>query len=317
MLALALFAMLRFLISIPIVALDGWLTARTTRRASQGKSVPMLLWPLLISFNLLVVGVRLFRPDWLCGPQHWPETLLVILAALAVVGMLSRELPFQNVVAAFCFALLAAAGLVWSGAQMGEVFGQNASEVHSVNRFSWVVPMGWVSILLICRGVARLALQRLRSAANYGYYVLGLTVLLSSLLALNLSSLLRLPGYASGQSVPAGLSWFHNPLINGVAWAIFSGVVLVLITPWLINKSPASQRLIFTPFWMWLALQVLLLVAALQHQLWAAALTSALQILVVSSVIWLRLEGSRKIFYSYSPIIFTNARFRRRPSNSP
>jgi hypothetical protein len=238
----------------------------------------------LFFLDLIAVVVRLFSPDWL-GPEQRPEMLLVLLAAIVVVHALALELPAQNVIAAFCLALVLAAGLVWLRARMGTPGGQSASELHVTKR-CWLLAIAWVSVLLICRSVSRLALTHLSSTANFGFYVLGLTVLLSMLLGLNLGPFVTLvKHYWSWAPAVTGLNWYGVSLIDVVAWAVSNAIILVLITAWLINKRPASGRIIHAPLWVWLSIQVLLLTGAVIQRLWAAAVLSGLQMVLIPAVV--------------------------------
>ena len=147
---------------------------------------------LVLFFATLVLAwMRLWAPAAVLGEASWPDGLLLVMTAATTLASLTRQLPAQNVVLA-AIAIGGFAGAVVSlGALTGvPFFGPvvfNPAKIGRLlfNPLPWAVPVIWVVAILTSRGVARLVLRPYRQRANYGFGVMGLTVLLVVLLELS------------------------------------------------------------------------------------------------------------------------------------
>ena len=68
------------------------------------------------------------------------------------------------------------------------------------------------------------------------------------------------------------LAWFAAPWVNFLGWAVTALLVLMVATPWLINKMPSRRRAAdFHPLIVWVTLNVFLAAMLALHQLWLPA----------------------------------------------
>ena len=98
-----------------------------------------------------------------------PDATVFALACVLTLAGLWRELPLQYVITA-----------------TGVMYGISALAWWILKEPCWWLPL----IVLNSRGVSRLILRRLRDQAYYGWWLMGLTCVLSSMLALKWSTLL-------------------------------------------------------------------------------------------------------------------------------
>ena len=250
-------------------------------------------WLLIIllagSFALVLAaqGLSLDLP----GKPGWPEALLLLLATAGTITALARHLPLQNVLlAAFVIALLGGAAHAL-GVTMGIPFGpfQFGPETrpHLFNTLPWALPLIWVVAILNSRGVARLMLRPWRKIRNYGFWLLGMTALLTTLFDLALEPFAaRVKHYWLWLPTKFPLTWQGAPLVNFLSWATVSLLILAFVTPALINKNPVRRTPDFHPLAVWLGVILLFCLASATHGMWpAAALDGVLAVLVAAFAI--------------------------------
>jgi len=115
----------------------------------------------------------------------WPEALLILLVTVSTISALARQLALQNVLlAAFIIALMG--GAVHAlGATMEIPFGpfQFGPEAgpQLFKTLPWAMPLIWVAAILNSRGVVRLILRPWRKIRSYGFWLIGLTAVLTML----------------------------------------------------------------------------------------------------------------------------------------
>jgi hypothetical protein len=63
-------------------------------------------------------------------------------------------------------------------------------------------------------------------------------------------------------------TWQAAPLVNFFSWAAVSLLILVFITPALINKSPVRRTVDYHPLAVWLGAILLFGVASARHGMW-------------------------------------------------
>jgi len=250
----------------------------------------------LFALDLFLVCARLCWPGWLFHDARWPDGLLVILAVATTIASLSRQVPAQNAVLASILIGFLGAIIQLVGAIAAVPFGPFVYNKESIGSLlldplPWPIPLFWVVALLNARGVARLILRKFRYRRNYGFAVMGLTVVLIVLLELNFEPYaVQVKDYWSWKPTKLALTWYSAPLTNFIGWAVSSLLILLFVTPALINKSPVKRPPAFQPLVVWTLLNLLFVVGAALHGLrTASAVTIASLIVVVA----LALVGSR------------------------
>ena len=177
------------------------------------------------------------------SPMRWPEALLVLFAAANTLATFSRELPWQNVLAASVLITLA------SGASEGLAVLAGAPAARFVASGStWAVPLVWLIAILNARGIGRLALFRWRKSRVYGLWLIGLAALLVVLFGVGL----RFFCAAHLTLSPKSISWLHL-----LYWGTTAALALVLATPWFIDKRPVERLPARQPMITWMLLNFL------------------------------------------------------------
>jgi uncharacterized membrane protein len=225
------------------------------------------------------------------GQPGWPEALLLLLAAAGTIAALARQLPLQNVLlAAFVIALMG--GAVHAlGVTMGIPFGPFLFGAEAgpqlFKTLPWAMPLIWVVAVLNSRGVVRLILRPWRKIRNYGFWLIGLTALLTMLFDLALDPFAaRMKHYWLWLPTKFPVTWQGAPLVNFFGWAVVSLLILAFVTPALINKNPVRRAPDFHPLAVWLGAIVLFGVAAGLRGMWpAVALDGALAVLAATFAI--------------------------------
>jgi hypothetical protein len=239
---------------------------------------------------LILVWVRLWAPAAVLGQASWPDGLLVVMTAATTLASLSRQLPAQNVVLAAVVIGGFAGAVVSLGALTGVPFGPVVFNPVKIGRLlfnllPWAVPVMWVVAILTSRGVARLVLRPYRQRANYGFGVMGLTLLLVVLLELSFEPYAtQVKQYWSWKPTRIASDWYTTPWINFLGWAVTTLVILLFVTPALINKIPTKMRPVYHPLIMWEVMSCLFLTGTVVHHLWAAAILSGAQMVVVATL---------------------------------
>jgi hypothetical protein len=231
--------------------------------------VRALNWFLLCLFvvqSLLVAATRLCGAQNSFSASHWPEALMVVLAAATTLTTLLRGLPLQNVLLA-SFIIASDASLVQMlTAAVGEPF----KAVVSGNRF-WPVPLVWVIAILNARGAARFALARWRASSSYGLWLFGLSGLLAVLFVFGSQYFEKAVRNTVSRIEPQSIF-----SASGIAWLDSAGAVvtaligLLLATPSLVNKHPVERPPDKEPMFLWLYLNLLFAWAASCHGKWMA-----------------------------------------------
>jgi len=242
---------------------------------------------------LAVVCVRLRIPDFLLGAAHWPEGLLLVLATATTLGSLSGQIPAQNVVLAALVVAVIAGAVEVLGAITAIPFGPFVYNKANIGPWlfyplPWAVPVIWVVAILNARGVVRLILRRHRHARNYGWWVMGLTVMLVVLFDLSLEPYAtQVREYWSWKPTKLASTWYTTPWVNSLGWTVTSLLILLFVTPALINKSPVKKPPTYHPLCVWQLLSLLFLIGTTLQSLWAASALIATQMVLVLVLAWL------------------------------
>jgi uncharacterized membrane protein len=208
--------------------------------------------------------------------SNWPEAVLILLATFSTIASLTRQLPLQNVLlAAFVIAFIGggahAVGAL-TGIPFGPfTFGDNAGP-EIFKTLPWAMPLLWVVVVLNSRGTARLILRPWRKTKTYGFWVIGLAAILAALFALALEPFAaRVKHYWIWTPTKFPVAWYGAPLVDFLAWALVTLLMLTFVTPTLINKQPRKKGLRnFDPPAVWLGGISLFAAAAAQRGLWPA-----------------------------------------------
>jgi putative membrane protein len=207
------------------------------------------------------------------GKPGWPEALLILLATISTLAALARQLPLQNVLPAASVIALMGCAVHTLGAITGIPFGPFIFGVEAGPQFlktlPWAMPLIWVVVILNSRGVARLILRPWRKIRNYGFWLIGLTAALTMLFDLAFDPFAsRLKHYWLWMPTKFPLTWQGAPLVNFFSWAVVSLLMLMFVTPALINKNPVRRPPDFHPLGVWLGAILLFGVVSAEHGMW-------------------------------------------------
>ena len=243
----------------------------------------------LFLVQFVVLWVRLWAPSPGFWHGHWLEAILLITATAATLSSLARELPAQNVVLAGGLLALAGLGLESLNAAFGVPFGliRFSPTVGPLffGHVPWCMPFLWVMTLLSARGVARFLLAPVRTNPNYGFYILGLTVLLVSAFELSFQSFaLRIGHYWDWNSGALFRGWMETPGVEWLGRAVTTLIIMALVTPLLIDKKPTPQRPLAFSLVLWFLLLLFFLTAAAVNRLWPLFSIGLIQVLVITGL---------------------------------
>ena len=265
-----------------------------------------------LSANLTKMGQRvffvLFLLGWglvwsslvfqlqLSGKPNSLEALLVFLATITTLFSLSRHLPGQNVLLAA--AVIAAIGGavhlldIKTSIPFGPLIYSRDLGPRFFHALPWVIPFVWMLAVLNSRGAARLILRPWRKTRAYGWWVIGLTVILSVLLDLGWEVFgAQVKHYWFWSETKFPVTWHGTPLVNFLGWIVTLLLILAFVTPALINKKPGSKSPPdYHPLVVWLLLNLLFLTGAAVHQLWSAVIVTAISSVIVTAF---ALRGAR------------------------
>ena len=144
------------------------------------------------------------------------------------------------------------------------------------------MPFIWIVALLNSRGVARLILRPWRKLRVYGFWLIGLTTILTVLFDLGLEPFAtRFQHYWLWRPTKLPIDWYGAPLSNFLGWIVTALLALAFATPSLINKKPAKSAPDYHPLIVWIAANLLFIVAALSLHFWPAAALSGIVCIAV------------------------------------
>jgi uncharacterized membrane protein len=218
---------------------------------------------------------------------HWMDALLLISAVATVLVGLARRLPFQNVIASTTLIILLAGSALVVSEITSIPFGPRlftediGPKIFHV--LPWPVPFIWLVAIISSRGVARLIFRPWRKTNYYGFYVIGLTVVLALVLDLGLEPYATVRKHFWFWRTPDSvLNWHGAPWTNFLGWAVVCLGIAVLATPWLINKNPMKQPTDYHPLIVWLLLSGYFVAANGIQKDWLAVAVCALASLLTT-----------------------------------
>ena len=246
----------------------------------------------VLSLSFAVVFVlalaTLFTSSKLSGRHGWLEALLLLLTAASTVTALARRLPLQNVLlAAFVIAITGGAAHAL-GTTTSIPFGPFTFSPTAGNELfktlPWSVPLIWVVAILNSRGVARLILRPWRKMSTYGFWLMGLTTILTVLFDFAFEPFAsRVNHYWLWTPTTFPMTWQGVPLSNFLGWLVVSLLIVMLISPTLINKQPRKRHSHdFSPFAIWVGAIFFFSIACAQHGLLPAAIVNGVVAAIVT-----------------------------------
>ena len=233
-----------------------------------------------------LVWLWLWLPAPPFGNADWPEALLVLLVTATTLVSLGRQLPGQNVLLAAAIIGFVSGAVQSLGALTGIPFGPYHYTESCGQQFfhvlPWPVPFIWIVAILNARGVARSALRPWRQARNYGFWLIGVSVLLVVLFALGLEPFATtFKHYWTWEATRLRCDWYGAPCVNFLGWALTALLLLVFVTPALLKKRPVRYPPNYYLLAVWLLINLLFITGAVVRQLWPAVIVSSAGSLVV------------------------------------
>jgi len=230
---------------------------------------------LLALGNYVLVLTVLAANIRLPGKPGWPEAVLLFTATLATLTALTRQLPVQNaLLAAVIIAAIGTTAHVFSAITaipFGPFRFTEAAGPRLFDLVSWAMPMIWVLVVLNSRGVARLILRPWRKLRAYGFWLIGLTVLLSVLLAAALEPFAgAVKRYWLWEPTRLPFTWAGAPITSFLGWLVVALLIMAFAAPPLIDKRPrpVSRPPDYHPLIVWLLALVLFATGTAMNQLW-------------------------------------------------
>jgi uncharacterized membrane protein len=248
----------------------------------------------LAAYTLVVVG--LWWPMILPGKPGWPGAVLLVLAVVGTIAALARHLPLQNILLAALAIAFASTAAVWLDLKTGIPFGQftvgDDTGPRLLKVVPWALPPLWILAILTSRGGARLILRPWRKLHAYGFWMIGVTTVLTVLFDVAFDPFAsQVKHYWYWEPTKFPLTWQGAPLVNFLGWLVVTLLILAFVTPVLISKHPVHRRPPdFHPLGVWLGCVLLFAIGTATLGLWSAVLLDGI-IGVLVAIIAIR--GSR------------------------
>ena len=209
------------------------------------------------------------------------DFVLIALAAAASIAALSKHLPLQNVLSAAAIAAViggVAHGLS-SNPDVSLPFGPIVYSPDAgwkiFNFVPWIIPLLWVIAIFNARGVARLILRPWRKVKTYGFWLIGLAVILAVAFDAALEPFAsHVKHFWIWQPTKISFTWHGATPLNFAGWLCASVLILMIATPSLIRKQPGNPNTPdIHPLILWLGALVLFAAGSAEAGLyWAAGL---------------------------------------------
>ena len=252
-----------------------------------------LLGLFLIAISLGIL--RTFISFQLPMDERAGDATVLLLALITTLVSLAGQLPTQNVLLATVIVAVIGGGIHSLGAITGIPFGPIMYTSHGgplmFNALPWFMPLLWIVVILNSRGVARLILRPWRKLRVYGYWLIGITTLLTLIFVLGLEPIAtRLRHYWLWSPTKLPVDWYGTPLSDFLGWLVTALLILAFSTPSLMKKKPTKSFPEYHPLIVWLSINLLFIAGALSQHLLAAAVVSAL---ACAAVVPFAIRGAR------------------------
>lgn len=256
-------------------------------------TVPVLLVffaGLAVALSLIICGLippLAFKPVGL-----W----FVLVAAMTGVAMAAEQTPTPNCIVAAIVIMLVVSVASWASTTTGLPFGNvvytgNAGTVLG-GRMPLALAVLWVAVVFLARQLARAIMRPWRKHPYYGFWVMGVTCVLSVMFEFNAAPAttrtfqLRMWDLSTG--TPA---WYGVPWLNFFSWAVLLLLLMLVVTPVLVPQSPTQVRSRYYPLIGWGCLHLPLFVASGAGAHWPAlgmlaVSTTATMILALKGAKW-------------------------------
>jgi uncharacterized membrane protein len=240
------------------------------------------LWHWLLASLLAVVfALEMASFFWPLKIAGGLDAILIVAATASTLAGIWRRLPLQNtLLAAFGIAALGG-GFSALGARTDLPFGPFVftSGIGPLifKTLPWAMPLVWVCVVLNSRGVARLILRPWRKTKAHGYRVIGMTALLVLLFEVAFEPFaVHVKHFWLWQQMRWPLAWQGAPVINFLAWALITVLILLFVTPAMIIKKPRSKTgPDFYPLCLWLGALILFGTGSAVNAIWPPVFVDA------------------------------------------
>jgi uncharacterized membrane protein len=129
-----------------------------------------------------------------------------------------------------------------------------------------------VVVIFNARGVARLVLRPWRKLRVYGYWLIGLTAVLTLIFVFGLEPFaMRARTYWIWRTTKLPIDWYGAPLSDFLGWVVAALLILGFSTPALMKKRPSKSYPEYHPLIVWMAIHILFITGALSQHLTSAA----------------------------------------------
>ena len=233
--------------------------------------------------SVLLAGIKTWNPEGGLGTKQAADSLLLMATAASTLVSLCSQIPAQNVILVSVL-IGAVTGLVhFVNAMVAVPLGPLTYHAENVGRFlisplPWSVPVLWVVVVLNARGVARLMLRSRRRTSHYGFWVMGTTVVLVGLFELSFQPYAtQAREYWSWKPTKLPWDWYTTPWSYFLGCAVMTLLLLLFVTPALINKHPNPKRPSFHPLLVWESLSALMLLGTVSAHLSTAVVVLSIQ----------------------------------------
>jgi uncharacterized membrane protein len=243
----------------------------------------------ILGLFLVAISFSIIQPLVSSRPILSPgilDTIILCLALASTLVSLTGQLPAQNVLLATVIAAIIGGGIhtlgAFSGIPFGPVLYTHESGPLLFNVLPWFMPLLWVTVLFNARSVARLILRPWRKLRVYGYWLIGITALLTLIFVFGLEPFAtRLRHYWIWSLTKLPVDWYGTPLSNFLGWLVTALLILAFSTPALMKKRPTKSHPEYHPLIIWITLQLLFIAGSFSQHLNAAALVSAIACIAV------------------------------------
>ncbi len=272
-------------------------TAGRTSESDSGNALPAAQRGLLGLFLIVIAFViaQTFGVVRLPTSLGISDAIVLVLAVASTLVSLAGQLPAQNVLLAAAIVGIMGGAIHTLGAFTGIPFGPityfHESDPRLFNALPWFMPFLWIIAILNARGVARLILRPWRKLRIYGYWLIGITTLLTLIFVLGLEPFAthaRHYWFWSATKLP--VDWYGTPLTDFLGWVVTALLILGFSTPALMKKRPSKSYPEYHPLIVWTAIQLLFIAGAVSQHLPLAAMVSGI---VCVAVIPFSIRGAR------------------------
>jgi uncharacterized membrane protein len=252
-------------------------TAGRSSETASGNHLKTVQLALLGLFLVAISGAMLQTVGWPRLPHAgWLDGIILLVALASTVASLAGQLPLQNV--ALAAVIVAGMGGVihaigaLSGIPFGPITYTGEAGLKLFGALPWFMPLLWVVVIFNARGVARLVLRPWRKLRVYGYWLIGLTAVLTLIFVFGLEPFaMRARTYWIWRTTKLPIDWYGAPLSDFLGWVVAALLILGFSTPALMKKRPSKSYPEYHPLIVWMAIHILFITGALSQHLTSAA----------------------------------------------